>query len=327
MGNDIATIILRFTVLLNHSNCFQIIGRSKDTTIRKGDSYFVYCSTDEPYETCRFKKDGETLCRTVEDDETNQLNNTICSKNSRFNRILDSNLCGVRIDNVNDTDVATPTIVIPYQGIRKMPSPLSSPNANSMDLQCIESNGYPKPAISASIEKLSSHNGPALDSIPLNKTEINGNTSNFNINISPDLCKYTLKCSALQIEEKSGNVLYENSDVSNRTLCNVFTFLKPNESLTIDIPFIPTSDTFQVEWNIKTTIENNVRIRPGNKYRNDAFVAERIKNTRDGRSVSLKITNMSLVDLSRLHYLNINSGKSGRYSKQYGFFVLQKGNL
>ena len=121
--------------------------------------------------------------------------------------------------------------------------------------------------------------------------------------------------------------MYEKYKVSNRTLCNVYTFSKPNESLTIDIPFIPTSNAFQVEWNIKTTIENNVQIRPGNKYRNDAFVAERIKNTSDGRSVSLKIANMSLVDLSRLHYLNINSGKSGRYSKQYGFFVLQKGNL
>jgi len=348
MGNRIETVILVLVVLVNHSNSIDVISHSDDQFVREGQSHFVYCSTNEPYERCWFKKDTKKLCHTIDSDEIGQLNGTICSNHDNITMILDSTLCGVRIDNVaaadqgiykcfvwkensitgcrNITvDVAIPAKVISYQGIRKIGSPPSSSHENTMNLRCIESEGHPKPTISASLENINFENGQALDSIPLNTSSTNGNTSSYNINITPELCKYHLKCHSLQIEETSGNVLYESYKASNQPLCNVFTFSSSDGSVTVEIPFNTTSNVFQAVWNIKTIIENNVRIRSGSNYRKDDFVARKIKNTSEGKSASLVIKNISLIELNRLHYLNINSGQSVKNSLQYGFFVLEKG--
>lgn len=128
------------------------------------------------------------------------------------------------------------------------------------------------------------------------------------------------------MEEESGNVLYENYEATNQPLCKVFTFSNSDSNLTINIHFNTTSDVFQVEWHIKTITENNIRIRPGNNYGNDAFVTEAIQNSREGKSLSLIIKNVSLIELNRMHYLNINSGQLAKNSQQYGFFVVQEGN-
>merc|ERR1712136_74226 len=54
--------------------------------------------------------------------------------------------------------------------------------------------------------------------------------------------------------------------------------------------------------------------------------AEKIKNSSEGKSASLVIKNISLIELNRLHFLSIKSGQSAKNSLQYGFFVSEKGH-
>ena len=155
------------------------------------------------------KKDKKKICHTVDSNDIDKLNGTTCSDHDHIVMILDSNLCGVRIDNVTAADkgmykcfvlgeeitniysrnitidVAIPTKVIAYQSIRKIRSRQSSSHGNTMDLQCMEIEGYPKPTVSASLETIDLLNGQLLDTIPLNNISTSGNTSSFNIDITP----------------------------------------------------------------------------------------------------------------------------------------------
>ena len=105
MGKHIEKIVIVLVVSITHSNSIDISSHSNDKLIKEGQSYFLYCSTNEPYKTCMLGKDGIKFCHTVDSNDIDKLNGTTCSNNARFVMILDPNLCGVRIDNVTAADL------------------------------------------------------------------------------------------------------------------------------------------------------------------------------------------------------------------------------
>ena len=184
-------------------------------------------------------------------------------------------------------------------------------------MKCRETSGYPKPEVHASIGSYDIQNNRTIDFLQLNSTFENEKTTHYELNITPKLCNYHLKCAILQKFEETE---FHDSAILPDRLCNLLTFSKTEKIVSVKITFNTSSNDYQVKWIIRSWTKDNMEIIPGQASHDEAIVANMINNTKMERYGVLVIKNASLVDLNSLHYLNVNSGG---VSRKCGFFLVQ----
>ena len=146
----------------------------------------------------------------------------------------------------------------------------------------------------------------------------------FELDITPDMCNYHLRCEAVQKIKATDSILFEKSEISPIKLCDKVVFTDTDKLVTINKAFNTSSDSFEVQWNIRALGNIVLTLRPNEASPDGAIFANNINSSMNEHRASLLIKNTEVVDQESLHYLNVNSGG---VSKQYGFFLVKKGKL
>ena len=328
MGQYKATVILLCCLLSRFTCGLELVSLPEPAMIPQGDSYTVYCETDEPYEICKWSHvDQDKNCR-VTSDEIEAKQGFECIDDSHIIWDLTETRCGITIQNAARSDVgeykctvgvlepevsiltASVNIDVSVPAIVTFRGTFSDTSHVELDLNseavvsCHVTGGYPEPTIQAAI----GHEKDQIDTDEADQIlEEIGNQSNqlddgtyevtktFSFIASEEHCGQYVKCEAVQTDEE-GQILFQEQDVMSRKLSVVFG-PQPLESDFMK-PFYFVEGDRELEVNIifaaNPVPENNEaiwHINPTGNASTASHVLQAGHSEEDGKYIALPLNN------------------------------------
>ena len=254
MASGMIFVLLLCSLLCKGSYGIELISSSKPKMIPQGDSYTLFCETDEPYEICKWSHaEQEKNCR-VTSDEIEAKQGTECSDDSHLIWELTETSCGITIQNAARSDIgeykctvgvlepeisiltetvsidiSVPAIVI-FQGNFAEATEIQIDLETEAVVECHVTGGYPHPMIQAAIGQHKDYidteqADEILEVVDEQTSELDDGTyevsKSFKFTAAEAHCGQYVKCEAVQ-KDGEGNILFQEQDVMSRKLSIVF---------------------------------------------------------------------------------------------------------
>ena len=240
--------------LYKYSYGLELVTVPESKMIPQGESYTLFCETDEPYEICKWSHvDQNKDCR-VTSDEIEDKQGQACNDDSHLIWELTETSCGITIQNAarsdlgeykctlgvlspeplfltksGNIDVSVPAIVTFQGSFSESPHIELDLNTEAI-VECHVTGGYPQPTIQAAIGHEKDHidteeADEVLEIVEEHIDELDDGTfevtKSFKFTATEEHCGRFVKCEAVQRDEDE-NILFQEQDVMSRKLSIVF---------------------------------------------------------------------------------------------------------
>ena len=315
-------------LLMHNSHGLELVNSPEPKMIPQGDSYTLYCETDEPFELCKWSHtESGKECRVTKED-IDEKHATECKDDSHIVWELTETNCGITIQNAARSDigeykctvgvldpeptfvsqkvsidVSVPAIVI-FQGNFADQTEVEVKLDTEIEVQCHVTGGYPQPVIQAAIGYEKDHintesEDQILEVVEEDSIELDDGTfevtKTFKFLAIEDHCGQYVKCEAVQRDDED-NLLFQEQDVMSRKLSVVYGPLPLHEGELQPFNFTEGDESLQIDIIFKANPipENNEaiwHINPTGNASHESHVLQAGHSEEDGRYIALPLNN------------------------------------